>query len=355
MERSAFTSGVDYGHQGGDPARRVVIDLSTCVNRYGPAPASIEAMRCLVPSDILMHPYEAPSRLRELFAWETGRPADEFVAGRGTSEFIWAIGRNVDQSRVAIPVPSYTDYLKAFPGRAFSLRGEQIPSLEQLDAALEVASIVLISNPHNPTGTFFRPDEILPIVARHGDATLVLDESYIDFTPNPMTDSCLGSEVPNLVVLRSTSKFYGIAATRAGIAWSRDRTRLATLIGPQETWGLSGVDVHIADAAVRSTAWASATRLLMHNDNRWLAEAMRRIPTVEIKANENVHFQYGLSRHADTLATAFAAHGVGVRSLGAAHGVMPGGLRVVAPRIDERSVVAEAIEAVAELATRLGS
>jgi hypothetical protein len=45
----------------------------------------------------------------------------------GASELIWATGREVDNATAAIPMPAYTDYLKAFPGRGFSRNGEQIP------------------------------------------------------------------------------------------------------------------------------------------------------------------------------------------------------------------------------------
>jgi hypothetical protein len=65
------------------------------------------------------------------------------------SEFIWAMGRELDHTNVYVPLPAYTDYLKAFPGRAFSLDGEQIPTVEQVNAALDAGGLVIISNPHN--------------------------------------------------------------------------------------------------------------------------------------------------------------------------------------------------------------
>jgi len=44
----------DFGAQGGDPRRGVDMDLSTCVNRYGPAPAAIAALHAIEPADILL-------------------------------------------------------------------------------------------------------------------------------------------------------------------------------------------------------------------------------------------------------------------------------------------------------------
>ena len=336
----------DFGAQGGDPSRGVRIDLSTCVNRYGPPPAALDVLGRIRGEDILMHPYDAPARICELYSWATGVAVGELTAGRGVSEFIWALSRQVPASQVAVPLPGYTDYLKAFPGRGFSMAGEQVPSAQQVDAALANAHLVLISNPHNPTGTVLAPADLLESARRHPDALLVVDESYINFSRDPVGLSVIGCDVPNVVVLRSTSKFYGIAAARAGVAWCREPARLASLFGVRETWGLSGIDARVAEAAVRSWDWADDSRRRMHEDSRWLVQALERVPGLELLANENVHFQYAFSPEAPRLADAFAAAGVGVRALGQAHGVRPGALRIVAPRADEREVVASAIDAV---------
>jgi histidinol-phosphate aminotransferase len=166
-------------------------------------------MRAIEPQDILLHPYDAADRLRDVYVWATGVEADDLIAGRGASEFIWAMGREVNHASAAIPMPAYTDYLKAFPGRGFSRNGEQLPSLEQVDAALTAGTLVIVSSPHNPTGTLLDRDELIAVAADHPESTLVVDESYINFTPDPGGMSVIGCDEPNVVVLRSTSKFFG--------------------------------------------------------------------------------------------------------------------------------------------------
>ena len=332
-----------FGAQGGDPRRGVDMDLSTCVNRYGPAPAAIAALQSISPADILLHPYDAAECLVELYRWATGVQDGAMIAGRGASEFIWAMGREVHPADVHVPLPAYTDYLKAFPGRGFSVAGEQIPSIEQVDAALDQDGLVIISNPHNPTGTALDPGDLVASAGAHPAATLVVDESYVNFTADPIGWSALGCDVPNLVVLRSTSKFYGIAAMRAGIAWCADHERLKRLFGKQENWGLSGVDVHAACAAVRDFHWAAHSRSRMHADNAWLAEVLSEVEGLDPRCNTNVHFQYAFCRRSEDVAAVFQRHGIGVRVLSVAHGVQPDALRIVAPRADERARFAAAI------------
>jgi histidinol-phosphate/aromatic aminotransferase/cobyric acid decarboxylase-like protein len=335
--------GPDFGAQGGDPSRGVDMDLSTCVNRYGPAPAAVAALHSIEPADILLHPYDAAQQLVDVYRWATGVTDGAMVAGRGASEFIWAMGRELEHAAVHVPLPGYTDYLKAFPGRGFSLAGEQLPAIEQVDAALDAGGVVIISNPHNPTGVHLDPSDLIAAADAHPNATLVVDESYVAFTPNPLGASVIGCDVPNLVVLRSASKFYGIAAVRAGIAWCADHEQLKRLFGQQENWGLSGVDVRVACAALRDFHWSTHSRAWMHADNAWLAKTLSDVPELDARLNANVHFQFAFSERSDDIADVFRRHGIGVRVLGAAHGVYPDALRIVAPRTDERERFAAAV------------
>lgn len=336
-----------FGRQGGDPVRDVAIDLSTCVNRYGPAPAAVAALHAVEPADIVLHPYDAAERLCAAYAAVLGVDAAQLRASRAASEIIWAMGRTLDARQVAVPLPAYTDYLRAFPGRGFGAATGLGHDLGQLDAALAAAQVVIVSNPHNPTGTLLHPDALIDVALQHPRSVLVIDESYVEFVPDPARATAVGCGADNVVVLRSASKFYGIAATRAGVAWCRDPRLLGRLLGSQETWGLSGVDVTVAAAALASSAWAGAVRARLLTDSRWLADALCVLPGVDVRANSHVHFQYALAARAAALAAALADEGVGVRALGPAHGVRPAALRVVAPRIDERDRVAAALAAAA--------
>ena len=337
----------DFGPQGGDPRRMsggVRIDLSTCVNFYGPPPAVHALLRGGIrPEELQIHPYAAAERMESLYARLLGVPARELVAGRGTTEFIWALSREVAHVSVAIPLPGYTDYLKAFPGRGFA--GDQVPSIEHVDAALAAARLVILSNPHNPSGVALAPADLIEAARRHPRATLVVDESYVDFLPDPRATTVVGADVANLVVLRSPSKFWGIAATRVGVAWCAHRPHLDSLLGRRETWPISGLDVAVAEAAMTDGDWADRSRLDLARDAAWLADELRGLAGTLVERDVAVHYRCLLTGEAVELAAIFAAHGVGVRALGRAHGADPGALRVLAPLPHQRGDVAAAVQA----------
>jgi histidinol-phosphate aminotransferase len=344
----------DFGPQGGDPRRMsgaVHIDLSTCVNFYGPPPAVHALLRGGIdPAGLQIHPYAASERMEALYAGLLGVPAGELVAGRGTTEFIWALSRQVAHGSVAVPLPGYTDYLKAFPGRG--LRGGQVPSIEHFDAALAASALVIVSNPHNPSGVALPPGELVEAARRHPAATFVVDESYVDFLPDPGSATVAGADAENIVVLRSPSKFWGIAATRVGVAWCRDRARLDRLLGRRETWPISGIDVAVAEAAIGDAEWAERVRLDLARDAAWLAGRMRALPGTLVEQDVGVHYRCLITDEAPELAAIFAEHGVGVRALGHAHGADPGALRVLAPLRHQRDAVAAAVRDAVAAAVR---
>jgi histidinol-phosphate/aromatic aminotransferase/cobyric acid decarboxylase-like protein len=340
----------DFGAQGGDPRRMTGgarIDLSTCVNFYGPPPAVLELFRAGVePRDLQIHPYAAAERMEAVYARHLGVPASQLVAGRGTTEFIWALSRQVAHAGVAVPLPAYTDYLRAFPGRGVA--GEQIPSIAHVEAALAAASLVILSNPHNPSGVTLDPAELVAVARRHPSGILVVDESYVDFVRDPGAATVIGPHAPkNVVVLRSPSKFWGIAATRVGVAWCRDRERLRALLGRRETWPISGIDVAVAEAAMGSVEWSERCRLDLARDAAWLADVLGELPGTLVEHDVDVHYRCLITEHAERLAARLAAHGVASRALGRAHGCEPGALRILAPLPDQRETVAGAVRAAA--------
>jgi histidinol-phosphate/aromatic aminotransferase/cobyric acid decarboxylase-like protein len=82
----------------------------------------------------------------------------------------------------------------------------------------------------------------------------------------------------------------------------------------------------------------------MHADSAWLADRLEEIPGIDLVRNNVVHFQYAFCERSSAVADVFAGHGIGVRVLSEAHGVRPDALRIVAPRADERDVVAAALD-----------
>lgn len=322
----------------------VALDLSTGVNRYGPPAVAVDALRGLSADDVATPPGDAADRLVAAYAGVLGAGAGELVAGAGPAAFLRDLGRLVPHHAVAVPRPAWGAVLGAFPGRGFTrYPGEQVPSIEQVDAALDHAELVVISNPQMPAGLTLDRDALADAARRHPASTLIVDESAIDFLPDPPAATLVGTDADNVVVLRSPAEFYGIAAVRAGVAWTRDPLMRAVLAGSE---ALSGLDVAVVEAALAAGDWATETRRRLTADAGWLHGVVPVLGGRPVTgAGPRLPYSCILSDTAAADAATLAAAGIAVRVLGPGHGVFPGALGLFAPLETERTVVAATLGA----------
>jgi threonine-phosphate decarboxylase len=117
----------------------------------------------------------------------------------------------------------------------------------------ESPDVVLVNNPHNPSGVVLQADEVGSILA--SSAKLILDEAFADYVP----EASLAREAsahPSLIVLRSLTKFYGCPALRVGYAVAHPDTirRIQRLL---PTWPVTQLALDALTEAVGDHEYAS--------------------------------------------------------------------------------------------------
>ena len=169
------------------------------------------------------HPHELAARLAELY----GVRADQLLPGRGSDESIDLVVRGFCRAgvdNVIICPPTFGMYsvaarIQGAPVREVPLRAEHDFALD-VDAVLAACDantrIVFLCTPNNPTGNALEPAAIEKLlVALAGKSLVVVDEAYIEFSGDRSLSASL-DRFPNLVVLRTLSKAYGLAGARVG-------------------------------------------------------------------------------------------------------------------------------------------
>ncbi|MGA0602799.1 aminotransferase class I/II-fold pyridoxal phosphate-dependent enzyme [Caulobacter sp. KR2-114] len=317
--------------QGGDVRSLApgVLDLSTCVNLNGPPPAVRAYLREANPADLLKHPFAAVDGFTTTYARHLGVEADEITASRGITELLWALSRVLPASVTSRPSVDYTDIHDAFsyhrvPEGVAIDRGEQIRRLSR------VAEFLVISNPCNPTGLALTREELEAIARDSSNCTLVVDESYVDFCEEPALYSLIGTELFNVAVLRSPTKFYGIGGVRAGGLWTRNR-RFAGNVARQITkWPLSTLDVLLVEAALSDGAWADTTRREMQLSARTLECCVASLPDAKVLTSPT-HFRFleCSPARAVEIGERLLDQGIAVRTKRPSEGVS--GIRITAP------------------------
>lgn len=159
-------------------------------------------------------------------------------------------------SRVGVIHPGYSEHAHAWrrAGNRVSLIGP-----EAMPDAAAVSEVLVVSNPNNPTGTRFSPEQLLgwcASLSRRG-GWLVVDEAFIDATPgDSLAPFCPRS---GLIILRSLGKFFGLAGARVGFVMAEPLLleQLRGILGP---WSVSGPSRWVAAEALKAQKWQDGAR-----------------------------------------------------------------------------------------------
>jgi histidinol-phosphate aminotransferase len=261
-----------------------LVKLASNETPFSPHPAVMEAVEAQLRT-LNRYPDPQKAALRRRIAERTGVPEGRVAVGNGSCELLLAAGEAMLEpgAEIVYAWPSFSIYphIAAMSGaRAITVplndAGEH--DLEAMAREVTAATrMLIVCNPNNPSATALSPAAIDAFVAelpRH--VAVLLDEAYIEFCTlqDPDESLALLERHPNLVVLRTFSKVYGLCGLRVGYSLGAEAFRLA-------------VDRVRQPFSVNALALAAATEALSHVD-----ELERRVEQTVV---ERVHVESELA------------------------------------------------------------
>ena len=275
---------------GGRPAagEDLRLDFSASINPLGPPPTALFAAT-RAWERVASYPDPECRQLRDLLAARHRVDPAQVVIGNGSNELIYLISRAWKPRRVAIVEPTYTEYLRAslLVGAAVDhwLPEEETWQPQPFDP--QAAELVWLCQPNNPTGQLWPARTLAQWIEAHPGVRFVVDEAFLPFLPNEAEHSMIPAlrRLPNLVVLRSLTKFYALPGLRIGYAVvSRG---LEKVLGPQlipwsvNTLAQAAALAALEDAsfAAQTHAWLEAERSSFQDRLRSLARGWRVFPS----------------------------------------------------------------------------
>lgn len=217
-----------------------VVKLASNENPFGSSPAVKEALLREMDS-ITLYPDGAAAELTEAVAVHWGVKPEQLIFGAGSDEVILMIARAFVMAGDECIMSTHT-----FPQYKHNCEIEnavirEVPLKDaayDLDAMLEKVNsktkIIWICNPNNPTGTIVSTEKLKAFLeAVPSGVLVVLDEAYAEYVASPEYPNGpeLLKQYPNLVLLRTFSKIYGLASMRIGYAIGHpDVIRLVQLV-----------------------------------------------------------------------------------------------------------------------------
>ena len=227
------------------------IRLDTNTNVLGSNPA---AEKYLAGNrwDLNGYPNTYSNGLREALGELYGLDKDNFIAGNGSDEMLDVTFKTFTNwgDNSVVPVPSYTLYdyfVEMNGGKAHEVDLTEDFQLDVDEIVKQDAKVAIMPSPNNPTGNCFRQKDIEEILSRF-NGIVVVDEAYAEYADDAMIRRV--DEFDNLVVLRTFSKAYAMAALRVGYA-AANRKLADMMMRVKIPYSLNMVSEGAAIAAVK--------------------------------------------------------------------------------------------------------
>jgi histidinol-phosphate aminotransferase len=278
-----YQAGVPTGQAPEAIAAGGIAQLASNESPVPPHPKVVEAIR---EAALAMNRYPDPDatllrrRIADRYEIEPGRVA----VGNGSCEILLAAAEALCEpgAEILYAWPSFSmyPYLAALTGGRevrVPLAEGDVHDLDAMAAEANAATqLAVVCNPNNPTGTHLPAAQIAAFCERiPSHVTIVLDEAYIEYqvVDDPDTTVDLLTDFPNLVVVRTFSKVYGLAGLRVGFALGSAKFRAA-------------VDAVRQPFSVNALAQAAAAEAILHQDD--VEDRVERTLVERVRVEEGV-------------------------------------------------------------------
>jgi threonine-phosphate decarboxylase len=233
---------------------RDVLDLSASINPLGPPGGVREAIAGALDR-IVHYPERQPSVLARRLGELWNVDPDGILLGNGATELLHFYARVVPQPATLV-VPTFSEFHRAYPEAR----------LAGLDEPWPGDGLLVLTRPNNPLG-------VLSAVPRR-EQPLLVDESFLEFTETP---SAAGA--PNVLVLRSLTKFYALPGLRIG-ALVGDPAVIRPLLRHREPWQVNVLAEAAALAAITDSGYAARSARWICTERAWIWDQLIRLPGI---------------------------------------------------------------------------
>jgi len=202
-----------------------IIKLASNENPHGPSRLALAAMKKAL-THAHLYPDGNAFYLKQKLAAKLGVTPANIALGNGSNEIIEFLGHALLSSDAEVVISQYCFAVYPIVTALFGAKLVTVPAKgygHDLDAILAAITprtrIVFVANPNNPTGTVVSPEALKRFVESvPSNVVIALDEAYIEFLKQKLdlvAEVASGSR-PNLILMRTFSKIYGLAGLRIG-------------------------------------------------------------------------------------------------------------------------------------------
>ena len=302
---------------------RHIVKLASNENPLGPSRKALHAMRRAI-REVHLYPESTCYYLVKRLAGEHAVGENQILAGNGSNEIIELVARGFlsegdevissECSFLVYPILTQVCGAKyvSVPMKNFRYDLEGI-----LAAITDRTRIIFIANPNNPTGTYVSSAEVEAFLMKvPKDVLVCFDEAYVDFVEAadfPHMLFHVKTEKPNILLLRTFSKSYGLAGLRVGYALGAPET-IGYLHKIRQPFNVNSVAQAAATAALDDRFFLWRTKWLVSRGRKYLVRHFERLGLRCIPSQANF-ILVDTGRDADEVFQALLREGMIVRSM----------------------------------------
>ncbi|MBU1740276.1 MAG: threonine-phosphate decarboxylase CobD [Proteobacteria bacterium] len=330
----------------GLPAARI-LDFSANINPLGPPPG-LKRVVIRALSEIGNYPEPHAEPLRAALADHHAVEPSRVLVGNGSTALFYLLCRALRPGRAVVFEPAFSEYARALTAagarisRVVTHRGRLFcPDRPRIDQALKSEpDLIFVARPVSPGGALPDGAVLAELIKRAAPAVVVLDEAFLDFTPQK---SWAGQKDKNLIVTRSLTKFFALTGLRLGYLVGPSKL-VARLNALDEPWSVN----HLAQKAglycLDQAEYAARTRRTVDRLRLRLAAGIEALPGAQVYPATANYLLTRVDEPGPTvpkLAARLEAEGILIRDCANFRGVGPNHFRVAVRReAENRRLVA---------------
>jgi histidinol-phosphate aminotransferase len=272
-----------------------IIKLASNENPLGPSPAALKAMQNVL-ANINLYPDGNAFHLKQKLAAKLGVQPANVILGNGSNEIIEFVGHALMEPGVDVIVSQYCFAIYPLVAKIFSSNVITVPAKHHghdlaamLKAITPKTRVVFVANPNNPTGTVVPKAELLQFANQiPAHVLLVLDEAYIEFLDDPadFVSEIRDGKRPNLLLMRTFSKIFGLAGLRLGYGIANPDL-ISTLEKVRQPFNINSIAQAGALAALEDVEHMRKTRENNSRGLRLYTEAFQKLGLEYVPSSGN--------------------------------------------------------------------
>ena len=261
-----------------------ILDFSSSVNPLGPSKKALEAIKEAF-KEIEAYPDSNANALRQAIASHfNGLDMDNIVVGNGSTELMYLFAETFLKKgeKALIPAPTFGEYESAVRKSGESPKFIKLDRNFQFDTEIfkrEMvgSKILFLCNPNNPTSKLISEETLKEIIenALYQDILVFLDEDFLEFVDDEKNRTLINNiaKFPNLFILRSFTKIFGLTGLRVGYGIA-SKDIIDVLRCTKIPWNVNCLGQAAAIVAVNDEEHLRITRKLIKKEKAWLQQEL---------------------------------------------------------------------------------